>query len=396
MISIEEALRCVREQARPLAGEAVPLLAARGRTLAQVVKADRDYPPFDRATMDGYAVVSSDLMAAGGSGELTLAGTLYAGEPPTVAVAKGNCLRIMTGAALPPGADAVVKQEETTAHNGAVRFACSDLRPGLNVSLRGEDVRGGAELLCAGALCTPPVIGLLATVGLSSVEVVRPPRTTILVTGDELVPVDEAVGPVTIRASNAYVLSALLSLYGVESRIHFVRDTRADLDAALEQACERDLLLATGGVSVGDRDFVPDALRQAGAQIDFHGVDMKPGKPLLFGRLKNTVVFGLPGNPFSVQVTMRIFVDSWLRACLGLPERTRHRLPFKGRRSKGGGRPEFFCARLPEWQGSTVVEAVPHNGSGDVTAGLGSDGLAFHPGPVATIADQDMVEFYPW
>ena len=396
MISIEDALTCVRAQARPLGTQSVPLLRALGRTLAQTVQADRDYPPFDRVTMDGYALRSADLSSGEAVPELRLAGAVYAGQQLRTPVAPGTCVRIMTGAGLPAGADAVAKQEDTVAAGENIRFASQTIVPGTNVSVRGEDAVTGSHLLASGSACTPPVIGLLATVGIATVQVACPPRTTILITGDEVVPVGKAVGPVQIRASNAYMLSAFLAPYGVEPHLVFLKDVRTDIVAAIREAGAGELLLLSGGVSVGDRDFVPEALREAGAQILFHGVDIKPGKPVLFGRLGGSVVFGLPGNPFSVQVAFRIFVDEWLRASLGMDRRATLRLPVHSARTKRGARPEFFGAVFRQANGRTSVEALSHNGSGDVTAGVGSDGLALHPGDVSSLGAGDVVEFFPW
>lgn len=403
MITLAQAQAQVRNRAGSFGTEFVGLEQSLGRILAGSVLSDRDYPPFRRSMMDGYALRSADFVQGrpGSEIELPLVGTLHAGEQFTADVPRGSCLRIMTGAAVPDQLDAVVRQEDARApaklQPGArIAFERVDVPPGLNIAGRGEDVRAGAELLGAGTRVDVPTLALLATVGQAQVAVHKCPLASIVVTGDEIVGVDQTPGPVQIRASNAYAIQAFLAAQQIEASIHFARDRPGELRSVLEQALESDLVVISGGVSVGDRDLVPAMLKQLGMDAIFHGVQVKPGKPVLFGQRGPTIVFGLPGNPFAVQVLLRVLVLEWLYACWSVrPEVGPLVLPLGEGRARRGERAEFFAARL-ENRGASVVVPIRHNGSGDVTAGVGAGGIALVPAGKERLEAGDLVEFYPW
>lgn len=320
MISVREALDRVLQDLPRMGSEQVPLATARGRVLAAAIRAPRDVPPFRNSAMDGYAVRSVDVAAAAAESPVTLSvlETVGAGAVATQPVGPGAAIRIMTGAPLPAGADAVVRVEDTaeTAGGVAVRAAAS---AGANVRDPGEDMRAGETVLAAGRLLRPADIGLLASLGLPAVRVARRPRVAILATGDELVDVGEPLGPGQIVNSNAYTLAAAVEEAGAEPiHLGIVRDRPERIRAAFADAMSADLALSTGGVSVGSFDYVRPILAELGYEERFWKVAQKPGKPLTFGRCGRTPVFGLPGNPVSSLVCFYLYVVPALRTMMGL------------------------------------------------------------------------------
>ena len=305
MIDPARALALIRERVRPLDGERVPLAEAAGRVLAEGVDAGRDLPPFDNSAMDGYAVRAADC---GPQAPVSLAvlGTARAGAAGRSPLGPGQAVRIMTGAPLPEGADAVVPKEAAQ-DGGAVVTLLRRPAPGAHVRRRGEDVRAGARLLRPGARLRPYEIALLAAQGLESAAVVRRPRVAVLATGDELTP-GRAHGK--IHDSNGPAVCAALARWGAAPLPHGVApDEPAALKAALARAlAASDALVVSGGVSVGDHDLTKAALDELGMELVFWKVAIKPGKPLLFGLWNGRPVFGLPGNPVAALVCAEEFV----------------------------------------------------------------------------------------
>jgi molybdopterin molybdotransferase len=320
MISVREALDRVLEDLPRVGAEQVPLAAARGRVLAAPVEAPRDVPPFRNSAMDGYAVRSADLGAASASAPavLRVLETVGAGSVASQAVAPGTAIRIMTGAPMPKGADAVVRVEDTADAPAGVSIRVA-VPPGHNVREPGEDLRAGETVLEAGRLLRPADVGLLASLGLSMLRVARRPRVAILSTGDELVDLGEPLGPGQIVNSNAYTLAAAVEEAGAEPiHLGIVRDRPELIRGAFADAVTADMALSTGGVSVGSFDYVRAILGELGYQERFWKVAQKPGKPLTFGRCGRTPVFGLPGNPVSSLVCFYLYVVPALRTMLGL------------------------------------------------------------------------------
>lgn len=319
MISVREALERVLQDLPRVGGEQVPLATARGRVLAAGVRALRDVPPFRNSAMDGYAVRSADVATAAPTMPVSLRvlETIGAGAVATQPVVPGTAIRIMTGAPMPAGADAVVRVEDTVeaADGVAVRAAVG---AGSNVREPGEDLRAGEPVLEAGRLLRPADIGLLASLGLSMLRVARRPRVAILSTGDELVDVGESLGPGQIVNSNAYTLAAAVEEAGAEPvHLGIVRDRPALIRDAFADAMSADVVLSTGGVSVGSFDYVRTILAELGYAERFWKVAQKPGKPLTFGRCGRTPVFGLPGNPVSSLVCFYLYVVPALRTMMG-------------------------------------------------------------------------------
>jgi molybdopterin molybdotransferase len=324
LISINEARGRALAAVRPLAVEDVPLDAALGRVLAADVTSAIDVPPFDPSAMDGYAVI------AGPAAELRVVDESRAGHPATARVEPGQAIRISTGAPVPDGATAVVPVEDTEPGNplagepAIVRVPATE--PGDNVRRRGEDVRVGDIVAHAGTVLGPAAVGALASVGVATVRCAKRPRVGLLVTGDELTEPGQPLGPGGIYSSNGYALGAQVAAAGAQltSRAH-VRDSASDTRGALERAlAEADVVIVSGGVSVGPHDHVKGSLAELGVEERFWGVALQPGKPTWFGvHAQGTasgdavLVFGLPGNPVSAMVTFVLFVRPVLAALQG-------------------------------------------------------------------------------
>ena len=322
MISVREALQRVLRDLPRLGGETVALPRARGRVLGEEIRSPRDVPPFRNSAMDGYAVLAADLAPASAERPVRLAvlETVAAGAVPSRAVCGGSATRIMTGAPVPEGADAVVRVEDTSDADGDVLVAVS-VPSGANVRNAGEDVRAGEVVLRPGRRLRPADLGVLASVGVAVVKVVRRPRVAILSTGDELVDLGQPLGPGQIVNSNAYALGAAVEDVGGEPILFgAIPDRREALRAAFVDACRADLVLSTGGVSVGNFDYVRDTLAEIGYAERFWKVAQKPGKPLSFGMRGETPVFGLPGNPVSCLVCFSLYVVPALRTMMGMEE----------------------------------------------------------------------------
>jgi molybdopterin molybdotransferase len=325
MIPVPEAVRIVCEKAAQLEVVRVPLADALGHTLAEDVFADCDLPPFDRAQMDGYAVRSEDFDARVPA-RLRVVGEAAAGRGWRGEVQKGEAVRIMTGAPLPAGADGV-QQVELTRETDEGEFVevARATEPGQFYVPRGSEIRAGERVLRAGEEINAARMAVLASFGYANVPVRRRPRVAVLATGTELVPVAEKPGEDQIRDSNTYSLAAYSQLAGAEvERLPFAGDDTELLRREIEDAAARsDALVLSGGVSMGRYDFTKDALRALGAEIFFERVALRPGKPTVFARLpgdKQTLVFGLPGNPVSVSVTFNLFARTALRVMQGALE----------------------------------------------------------------------------
>ncbi len=342
LIPPDEALRVVLQTSQPAAPRSVPLLAAAGLRLAEDVRADRDYPPFDRAMMDGYAVCLAD---AGGA--VRVAGQIAAGQATGGVLAPGTCFEIMTGAACPEGTQAVVPKELAPRHGDVVAMP-RELRGGQHIAPRGSECRAGAVVLQTGDVLTPLAVGVLASVGRQAVLAVPAPRLGILTTGGELISGGQSPGSVQIRDSNGPMLAAMATVCGAApAQVLHARDDVQAIVTALESLQDCDLVVLTGGVSMGRYDLVPDSFRQIGAELIFHKVSQKPGKPLLFARRGRQLLFGLPGNPLAAHLCFHRYVAAAIRRqcghSAGVSDLRRGRLTESVRR--GGSRTLFLLGR---------------------------------------------------
>lgn len=317
LMPVEEALSRILDGVRPLGPEIVALKDAAGRVLAKPLKALRNQPPFDSSAMDGYAVLAADVAEM--PARLTLIGTSAAGHRFTGRLATGQCVRIFTGAPMPRGADAVVIQENTEAAGQAITVL-QPVRVQQNVRLSGLDFRRGDQLLPAGLRLNARDIGLAAAANAGTLAVRRRPVVAILATGDELVLPGAKPGPDQIVSSNSHALAAMAAHFGAEVvNLGIVADTLKATERAIARAAQADVLLTTGGASVGDHDYVQEALKNSGVKIGFWKIAMRPGKPFMYGRRKGQHVLGLPGNPVSALVCARLFLKPLLDGLLGLP-----------------------------------------------------------------------------
>ncbi|MFQ6067149.1 MAG: gephyrin-like molybdotransferase Glp, partial [bacterium] len=319
MIELEEALEIVLSQVKVLSAERVNLLSSLGRTLAEDVCADFDIPGFDRAAMDGYAVISKDLDSASKKRPevLEVIADLPAGGSTKERVRRGKAVKIMTGAPMPQGADAVVMAEDTEKDHRKVKVFRS-VGPQENVSFAGEDVKKGELILPQSSLIRPAEVAMLASLGRRNVLVRTKPRVAILSTGDELVEVGGTLERGEIYDSNSFALFSQVLLSGGEPyRLGIARDKKEDLLARIKEGLSYQILILSGGVSVGDYDLVIDVLREAGVKMLFWKVAVKPGKPTFFGIRKDTLVFGLPGYPVSSMVNFENLVRPAIFSMLG-------------------------------------------------------------------------------
>jgi molybdopterin molybdotransferase len=316
MISVDDALDRIFAQLDAPKSETVPLLRAHKRVLAEPLVATHSQPPFDSSAMDGYAVRAADVVPGR---PLKLAGTSQAGSRFVGMMDHGQCVRIFTGAPMPIGADAVIMQEEATATGNQVIFEKSP-RSGQSVRKQGNDFQRGQQLLPAGVTLTPAMLNLAASANRPDLVVTCRPKIGIVATGDELVPPGTTPGPDQIVASNSFGLIPLLSPYAERIiDLGIVPDDKQALEKVLLGAFDYgiDVLVTTGGASVGERDYVRDVLIDLGVTLDFWKLKMRPGKPLMFGTRANTIVFGLPGNPVSALVTATIILRPALRQMTG-------------------------------------------------------------------------------
>lgn len=316
MLTPDQALQTILGRCRPLATRRVLLAQAIGRHLAEAARADRDYPPFDRAMMDGYAIHPTDAAACR---EFRVTGQLAAGESGVTEVRPGECVEIMTGAACPAGTYAVIPFEATNREGTTLRVLQA-WKPRQHMVSRGAECAAQSILQQPGDVVTPLCAGVLASIGQPEVSVVPAPRITVLTTGGELVAGGEHLGPAQIRDSNGPMVAAMCTVAGVPPvRVAHVPDDRHALIAALETASDCELVILTGGVSTGKFDLVPAAIQEAGGELVFHKVNQKPGKPLLFAQRGEQYVFGLPGNPLAAHFCFHRYVATAIRAVAGHP-----------------------------------------------------------------------------
>jgi molybdopterin molybdotransferase len=397
ILPVDRALSIVLDAAPVLPFEEVAMDESPGRWLQEEVRADGDYPDFDKSRMDGYAVIAADLKDP--LRPLRILQEIPAGMDPAALkrLTPGTASRIMTGAPIPPGADAVLIVEETEAvpgDPGAIQPK-SAVQPEANLSRRGADIRKGEILLRPGEFIGAGEIGVLASCGRTRVRVGRLPRLAILATGDELVEPDRTPGPGRIRNSNGPLLQALARRAGVSARyLGIAPDDEGPLRRMIEDGLGDDLLVLSGGVSMGVYDLVGKTLRAAGVDLLFDKVAIKPGKPFTFGRRGSTLVFGCPGNPVSTYVIFQVFARPALRRMMGCPEPVQP--PVRGVLTspvrQRPGRDGYVQSRA-RWNGTTYeVEVIPTSGSADFVACARGNALAIVPAPASTMAPGDPID----
>lgn len=366
-----------------------------GRILAEDVVADRDIPPFHRAAVDGYAIRIEE-MQAGESFEIL--GTLRAGSGEIFETKKGGALFIMTGAPVPEDYNAIIKVEEASVDGDRVSFDREPPSLWSNIARRGEDAPAGSVVVKAGTRIDTSSLPILAAVGKTELLVYAKPVVTLITSGDEVVPAGTSPLDHQIRDSSSYSIGNLLRLNGAgEIRKRRVEDNPDLLLGAIQEGLKSDFLLITGGVSMGVTDVIPELLEKAGVKKVFHRIKVKPGKPLYFGKTDGgTLVFGLPGNPVSSQVGLKMFVEPAIRRWSGKVPRRPLVLPLAEEKKKKHDLEEFTQVRIVEKDGASALLPFKHHGSGDFVNLSGADGLMVHPADETLIPGGKMVEFYPW
>jgi molybdenum cofactor synthesis domain-containing protein len=397
MIPVAEAIRIITEQTTRLPPEAVALEDALARVLAEDVIADSDLPPFDRAQMDGYALRAADTLSV--PARLRIVGEAAAGRGWHGQMQAGEAVRIMTGAPVPDGADSVQKVEVTSESDDARTVTIDEAaRPGQFIVKRASEVKAGAVALRAGESINAAMMAALASFGYARVRVGARPRVAVLATGTELVPVNEQPGPDQIRDSNSFSLGAYAELAGATvERLPLAGDDAVLLQREIEVAAERsDVLILSGGVSMGVYDFTKTALRALGAEIFFERVNLRPGKPTVFARLGRTLVFGLPGNPVSVSVTFNLFARTALRAMQGCAEPAMmEEWGVLARDVKGSAeRTSYLPAQLrTNEDGQLLAEPLKWGGSSDFVAFARATALVIVPAGIPVLEAGMKVRF---
>lgn len=380
MITVEQALAIVRSQAISFGTEEILLEQSLGRILREPLVADRDFPPFDRVTMDGIAIRHTAF--ATGKLLYRIEGVAPAGAPQATLYDPDACLEVMTGAILPNGTDTVIRYEDLQISDHRAALAAGlEIKAGQNIHRRGSDRRQGTVIVPAGNPVRPAEVGVAATVGKTQLQVAKLPGVVVLSSGDELVSIGESPLPHQIRRSNSHSLQAILRTWGLETTSDHLPDDPAAIREKLGFYLETNqALVMSGGVSEGKYDFIPAVLADLGVERLFHKVKQRPGKPLWFGRKPGgAVVFAMPGNPVSTFLSTHLYFRAWLDACLGLLEIPRYAMLEKDFRFV----PElsyFLLAKtrsLPD--GRLVADPYPGGGSGDLAGLTDADGFLILP-----------------
>jgi molybdopterin molybdotransferase len=373
MISVEEATTIILANAAVLKKKSVPLEEALGQTLAEVIKADRDFPPFDRATMDGIAISHKAFLS--GTRAFPIESIQAAGEPVGKLNNTSHCIEIMTGAPVPVGTDCIIPYEQIRMTNRIANLESTFVERGQNIHRQGNDARQGEILLTIGTLISPAEVALLASVGKTEVSVYELPKAAIISTGNELVDIDQQPLPHQVRKSNSYALQSAWASLGGTSTLFHLPDDESVIQTELKRILEQfDVLILSGGVSKGKFDFIPQSLEALGIQKMFHQVSQKPGKPLWFGRSATQFVFALPGNPVSTFLCFHRYVKSWLMASCG-----RNLIPSKAILAEdftfSAPLTYFLQVRLRNEEGKWMAYPVPGGGSGDFVNLREADGF---------------------
>ncbi len=390
MISFDNALKTILDSVKgPFGSERIGILESLGRVLAQDIHSDGDLPAFDYSAMDGYALIASDTKGASvDSGiRLEVAGEFRAGGDTSSKVQAGRVVKIMTGAPIPEGADAVVMVENTKEDSGIVEVL-EEVESGKNIRFAGEEIKKGALVLEKGSLIEPAHIGMLASLGVSIVTVAKRPKVAILTTGDEVISIEDKMEPGKIRNSNSYALfTQVVANCGMPANKGVAKDNRESLKNALKSCLDSDIIVTSGGVSMGEYDYVKDVINELGMDEKFWKVAMRPGKPNLFGVIDGKPFFGLPGNPVSTMIGFELFVRPTIMKMLG---------------RKGGDRIEvealleediktkkgltFFVRAVTEWKdGGYVTRTTGLQGSGMLSSMVKANSLMIIPEEEVTV-----------
>jgi molybdopterin molybdotransferase len=396
MITYQEALQIVLSQSKNWGTESLALEDSLGRVLDEQIYADRDYPPFNRSAMDGIAINLKDWNE--GIRTFYIVEQILAGQKSQFKLDKGQCYKIMTGAAVPQSADCVIRIEDLKLEkNNAEIIKEINVKQFQNIAKQGEDYKKGDKILTVNQhIINPPLVSLLASLGKSQVKVKKTPSVTIISTGDEIKGIESSIDSFSIRDSNSYALIAFFQQYKITGINKMaVKDEKKQMYEAIKNGLKSQILVISGGVSAGEADYVPEILKELGTTQLFHKVQLKPGKPIWFGKNGETIVFALPGNPFSVQVGFKIFIEPFLRKSFGLDTNTDFLLPMSTERIKKVSFDEFFPIKIT-LNGCAEIEPVKFNGSGDISASFKADGIGFQPASTEKLLKGEITSFKFW
>ncbi|MDX2188917.1 MAG: molybdopterin molybdotransferase MoeA [Bacteroidota bacterium] len=395
MIPYSEAIQIILNHAINYGTESVSIHNCLNRVLDEAIMSKRDSPPFNRSAMDGYAIRKEDY--DNGIRKFEIIETIYAGASYTKELLTNQCYKIMTGASVPHSANAVIRNEDAKETNQFVTFVDISLKHFNNIAKQGEDFVKGKEILQKGKLCNSLVVSALASNGNAHIKVKKTPTVSVISTGNELIPLTNEPNSTQIYDSNKYAIHSFLSAYGIQAiNLPIVKDDESALFQSITKALSSEIVIITGGVSAGDADFVPKVLEQLGAKKVFHKVAIKPGKPIWFGTFENNKrIFSLPGNPLSVQVAFKIFIEPYLRKCLELNELPIFQFPLVQEKKKKTNLDEFFLCQI---QISDKIQLVPTkmNGSGDILSPVLSHGIGIHAHDREYIGINETCPFIFW
>lgn len=396
IISYDESLRLVLDNVSESPVVYKNLHEAMDECLAENVYADRSYPPYNRAAMDGFAIRSRDFKDA--STSFPIIGTQLAGKDLEIEVKANTAIRLMTGAAVPEGYDAVVRFEDASVDKDSVSFNLKKVEPGQNISRKGSDTKDRELLIKKGTRLGNAAMNVAASVGHTPVQVYPKPTVALLSTGNEIIPIEQVPREYQIRNSNAFSIRSFLYQYKIEPIFQtIVPDNKEEMEKAFRKGANADILIITGGFSKGESDYVPEILSTIGVNKLFHRVNIKPGRPTWFGKKeKITAVFGLPGNPVSNQITFKVYIESYIRKYMGLDPIHPLYLPLSKDVVSSHGRAEFIVARVISDDRSSWVEPVSYHDSGDFIGILESDGYFYTPANRDNLNSGELVPFYFW
>jgi molybdopterin molybdotransferase len=404
MLSVTEARERILSRFQPTASETLSLIASANRVLAVDIAATHDLPLFNNSSMDGFAIRSADSASAAPASPVTLSvvADIPAGSAPTVTLAKGQAARIMTGAQIPTGADAVIQVEDTdfndrTANQSAPKNVTFTriVNAGENIRPRGMDLHTGDIVLKKGHFLKPQDMGLLAMLGIANIQIHKRPRIALLSTGDELLSVDKPLTAGKIHDSNSYALAALIENAGAEViHLGIAKDTYESVKELLQKSADEhaDLIISSAGVSVGAFDFVKEVIESNG-KLNFWRVNMRPGKPLVFGEYQDKPFIGLPGNPVSAFVGFEVFVQPVLQKLSGQLDRSRLTLKVRcGEEIESDGRESYLRAKIRNENGGYIATLTGHQGSGNLLSLVQADALLIIPAGVKCVPVGQEVE----
>ncbi len=396
MLSYEQAINCILKNAHILPFQKVPIEDSVGRVLNEDIHSKIEMPPFDKSAMDGYAVNSEGIKTC--PLKLKCLGIIEAGEIFSKRPKKGECVKIMTGAALPKNTDSIVMIENTRQAKGYVEIL-KKVTKGENVCFRGEDLNPREKVLGKGTKILSSHVGILATVGRRFVKVTGIPRVVVLNTGAEIVPIGNRLTKNKIYNSNGPMLCALLKSEGITPKfLGIAKDTVSELKKAITEGLRFDMFLISGGVSMGDFDLVPDVLRTLGVKKIFHKLNIKPGKPLFFGRKNKTLVFGIPGNPVSNFLSYLIFIRPALNkmaGCRNFKPEFKEGILEAGFHSKAG-RKHFVLVKIAKKEENFYLTPVESHGSADVAALSKADGFMVIEQDTSYVKKKSKIKFITW